>query len=82
MKYRFEILKDIYSYEPRICSAASKLEKEDGHYKSQAINLNHNMLSGPLETLPDFVRKVIFDPNMLTSLDLSFNMFNEIPKVV
>jgi hypothetical protein len=39
------------------------------------------MLTGRLETLPDFVRSTIVDPNALSTLDLSFNVFTEIPSV-
>ncbi len=55
--------------------------KEGDRYRSYGINLNHNMLNGALQTLPDFVRRTLIDPNALSSLDLSFNVFTEIPMV-
>ena len=39
------------------------------------------MLTGALETLPDFIRKTLIHPNALSTLDLSFNVFTEIPTV-
>ena len=45
------------------------------------MNFNHNMLSGPLETLPSLVRMILVQPEALSALDLSFNMFTEIPAV-
>ena len=67
--------------DPRVTPGAPNVVKEADRYRSHAINLNHNMLHGPLETFPEFVRKTLIDPNALTSLDLSFNVFTEIPKV-
>ncbi len=55
--------------------------KEGNQYYSHGINLNHNILSGPLETLPNLVRMTLVDPNALSTLDLSFNNFTEIPSV-
>ncbi|CAF1388422.1 unnamed protein product, partial [Didymodactylos carnosus] len=67
------------SAEPRVASHAPLLVKEGEQYLSTGINLNHNMLSGNLETFPELVNLLLVDPNMLQSLDLSFNMFNEVP---
>jgi hypothetical protein len=39
------------------------------------------MLTGALPTLPDFIRTTLIDPNALSTLDLSFNVFTEIPIV-
>jgi len=39
------------------------------------------MLNGALETLPDFIRTTLLFPHALASLDLSFNVFTEIPIV-
>jgi len=39
------------------------------------------MLSGPLETFPNFVRMTLVNPNALSTLDLSFNTFTQIPIV-
>jgi hypothetical protein len=39
------------------------------------------MLNGHLEKLPDFIRTTLVDPNALSTLDLSFNVFTEIPSV-
>jgi hypothetical protein len=39
------------------------------------------MLSGSLETFPNFVRMILVNPNTLSTLDLSFNTFTEIPSV-
>jgi len=39
------------------------------------------MLSGSLETFPNFVRMTLVNPNALSTLDLSFNTFTEIPIV-
>jgi hypothetical protein len=39
------------------------------------------MLTGALETLPEFIQTTLFDPNALSTLDLSFNVFTEIPIV-
>jgi hypothetical protein len=39
------------------------------------------MLNGALETLPDFIRTTLLFPHALASLDLSFNVFTEIPTV-
>jgi len=55
--------------------------KEGDRYYSHGINLNHNMLSGSLETFPNFVRMILVNPNTLSTLDLSFNTFTEIPSV-
>lgn len=55
--------------------------KEGDRYHSYAVNLNHNMLTGALETLPDFIRKTLIQPDALSTLDLSFNVFTEIPTV-
>ena len=62
-------------------TSGPKLIKEGDRYHSYGINLNHNALNGPLETLPDFVRTILIDPNALSTLDLSFNVFTEIPAV-
>ena len=67
--------------EPRLTSGGPKLIREDDRYHSHGINLNHNSLHGRLETLPNFVRMTIFDPQALATLDLSFNIFSEIPAV-
>ncbi|CAF0947927.1 unnamed protein product [Rotaria sordida] len=74
-------LEDVVT-EPRVVPGGSKLIKQGDRYLSHGINLNHNALSGPLETLPDFVRTILVDPNILSTLDLSFNEFTEIPTVV
>jgi hypothetical protein len=66
---------------PRVASGAPDVIKEGDRYHSYGINLNHNMLSGPLETFPDFVRTILINPNALSTLDLSFNTFTEIPLV-
>ena len=66
--------------EPRIASGAPKLIQVGDKYQSQSINLNHNMLTGPLDMLPSIVQKILIFPEALTSLDLSFNVFTEIPK--
>jgi len=39
------------------------------------------MLTGALETLPDFIQTTLLFPYALSSLDLSFNVFTEIPTV-
>jgi hypothetical protein len=39
------------------------------------------MLSGSLEDLPSLIRMTLVDPNALSTLDLSFNTFTEIPLV-
>lgn len=67
--------------EPRVPTNGPKLIKEGDRYHSYAVNLNHNMLTGALETLPDFIRRTLIDPNNLSILDLSFNVFTEIPTV-
>lgn len=67
--------------EPRVPLGGPKLIKGGDRYHSYGINLNHNMLTGRLETLPDFIRATLIDPNALTTLDLSFNVFTEIPTV-
>lgn len=67
--------------EPREALGGPKLIKEGDRFHSHGINFNHNMLTGPMESLPNFVRMTLMDPNALTSLDLSFNVFTEIPKV-
>jgi hypothetical protein len=72
---------DAVSAEPRVASGAPNVVKEGDRYHSHGINLNHNMLSGPLETLPNFIRMTLVDPDALSTLDLSFNTFGEIPAV-
>ena len=72
---------DAVAMEPREALCGPKLVKEGDRFHSHGINLNHNMLTGPMETLPNFVRMTLLDPNALTTLDLSFNVFSEIPKV-
>ena len=67
--------------EPRVATSGPKLVKEGDRYHSHGVNLNHNMLTGALETLPDFIRITLVDPNALSTLDLSFNVFTEIPTV-
>lgn len=67
--------------EPRLPSNGPKLIKDGDRYHSHGINLNHNALHGPLEAFPDFVRGILVNPNALSSLDLSFNVFTEIPAV-
>jgi hypothetical protein len=67
--------------EPRVAAGGPKLIKVGDRYRSYGINLNHNMLNGALETLPDFMRTTLVDPNALSTLDLSFNVFTEIPIV-
>lgn len=67
--------------EPRVAAGAPKLIQVGDKYQSYSINLNHNMLTGPLDMLPSFVQKTMIFPDALTSLDLSFNVFTEIPKV-
>ncbi|CAF0951409.1 unnamed protein product [Adineta ricciae] len=68
--------------EPRILTTGPKLTKEGDRYNSYGINLNHNALHGPLETFPEFVRSILVNPDALSTLDLSFNLFTEIPMVV
>ncbi|CAF0826712.1 unnamed protein product [Adineta steineri] len=68
--------------EPRAPQNGPKLVKQGDRYNSYGINLNHNTLNGPLETLPDFLRTILVNPNALSTLDLSFNVFTEIPIVV
>ncbi|CAF1002809.1 unnamed protein product [Adineta steineri] len=65
--------------EPRAPQNGPKLVKQGDRYNSYGINLNHNTLNGPLETLPDFLRTILVNPNALSTLDLSFNVFTEIP---
>ena len=67
--------------EPRILTTGPKLIKEGDRYNSYGINLNHNALHGPLETFPEFVRSTLVNPDALSTLDLSFNLFTEIPMV-
>jgi hypothetical protein len=67
--------------EPRAPTSGPKLIKEGDRYRSYGVNLNHNMLTGALPTLPDFIRATLVDPNALSTLDLSFNVFSEIPIV-
>ncbi|CAF1087929.1 unnamed protein product [Rotaria sp. Silwood1] len=68
--------------EPRVVPGGPKLIKQGDRYHSHGINLNHNSLNGPLETFPEFIRTTLVDPNALSTLDLSFNEFAEIPTVV
>jgi len=67
--------------EPRVAPSGPKLIKEGDRYRSYGINLNHNALNGSLETLPSLIRTILVDPNALSTLDLSFNEFTEIPIV-
>ena len=67
--------------EPRVAVSGPKLIKEGDQYHSYGINLNHNMLTGALNTLPDFVHRTLIYPEALSTLDLSFNVFSEIPIV-
>ena len=67
--------------EPRAASETSEPVKEGNRYYSYALNFNHNMLTGPLESLPSLVRMILVQPEALSTLDLSFNMFTEIPAV-
>ena len=76
----FSIL-DALAMEPRVNPGGSKLIRVGDRYQSLSINLNHNMLNSSLEILPSFVQKTLLFPDALTSLDLSFNVFTEIPKV-
>ncbi len=70
-----------YLLSPRVAPGAPEPIKEGDRYHSYGINLNHNMLSGPLEAFPTFVRMTLVDPNALSTLDLSFNTFTGIPSV-
>jgi hypothetical protein len=72
---------DAVAMEPRVTSMTQKLFKEGDQYRTHAINFNHNMLNGSLITLSTVVQSILVDPNLLTSLDLSFNVFTEIPTV-
>lgn len=67
--------------EPRVAAGTHKPIQVGDRYQSYSINLNHNMLTGPLETFPSLLQKILIMPEALTSLDLSFNVFTEIPKV-
>jgi hypothetical protein len=67
--------------EPRAPLSGPKLVKEGDRYHSYGVNLNHNMLTGALQTLPDFIRATLVDPNALSILYISFNVFTEIPLV-
>ena len=75
------LLSDAVSNKPRVAPGAPDLIREGDQYHSYGINLNHNMLHGPLPTFPNFVRMTLIDPNALSILDLSFNTFTEIPSV-
>jgi hypothetical protein len=75
------IFLDVVSAEPRVAPGAPKVIKEGDRYHSYGINLNHNMLKGSLETLPNFIRITLLNPDALSTLDLSFNTFAEIPIV-
>jgi hypothetical protein len=75
------LLLDAFSARPRVADDAPDVIKEGNRYYSHGINLNHNMLNGPLENLPSLVQMTLIDPNALSTLDLSFNNFTEIPSV-
>ena len=72
---------DVTLNEPRVAPSGPDVIKKGNRYDSYGINLNHNLLNGPLETLPNFVKMTLLNPNALSMLDLSFNLFNEIPMV-
>ncbi|CAF2038248.1 unnamed protein product [Rotaria magnacalcarata] len=68
--------------EPRVSTGGSKLVMEGDRYHSYGINLNHNALSGPMDTFPEFLQKTLMNPFALSSLDLSFNEFTDIPTII
>ncbi|CAF4436972.1 unnamed protein product, partial [Rotaria magnacalcarata] len=43
---------DAVSTRPRVLSGGPQVVREGNQYYSYGINLNHNKLHGPLETLP------------------------------
>ena len=72
---------DATSVEPRVATGMPDVIRERDRYHSYGIYLNHNLLSGPLEDLPAFIRTTLLHPNALSILDLSFNKFTEVPSV-
>ncbi|CAF1288153.1 unnamed protein product [Rotaria sordida] len=75
-------LEEAVSTEPRVTSGAPNIIKKGYRYNAYGINLNHNNLKGSLDTLPIFVQMTFINPNALSILDLSFNLFTEIPIVI
>ena len=72
---------DATSAEPRVAAGMPEVIRERNRYHSYGVYLNHNLLSGPLEDLPAFIRTTLLHPTALAILDLSFNKFTEIPSV-
>ncbi|CAF3372322.1 unnamed protein product [Rotaria socialis] len=77
-----ETLEAAVSTRPRVLSGGPQVVKEGNQYYSYGINLNHNKLNGPLETLPKFVREIFINPDALSVIDLSCNQFTEVPMAI
>ncbi|CAF1106674.1 unnamed protein product [Rotaria sp. Silwood1] len=72
-------VEEAVSAEPRVVPGATNVIKEGYRYHSYGINLNHNNLNGSLDTLPNFVQMTFINPHAFSIIDLSFNLFTEIP---
>ncbi|CAF4390703.1 unnamed protein product, partial [Rotaria sp. Silwood2] len=72
-------IEEAVSTGPRLAPDAPNVIKEGYRYHSYGINFNHNNLKGSLDTLPNFVQMIFINPNAFSILDLSFNLFTEIP---